>query len=534
MVGSINEQEKPVHEIGFLKQLLQPIIEIFKYFFLTTQGRNLLIVAISFSFVFLFHFVKFSTKYPTASTVFGVTICMGLLWAFQPIPLAITSLVPVFIFPFFGITNGNVVSSAYINNISMIFTGGFAVALAMERWHLHKRIALQVLLTTGNSLGKLTFGFMMTSFVLSMWISNTATALIMIPNAIAVIQRLDDISKEKFEPFTIGLFLGIAHSCNIGGISTTIGTPPNLIFLEQFKKFFPNRNPPTFFQWLLFGIPLSLTFEFILFGLIYLFYVLRTQKRLQGNESSIDLNVFKQELNQMGPMLFEEYCVLISFLTLILLWCTRSGIGILPGWDSFFKKNFITDGSVAILVAFFLFIIPAKNKPPGEREEKKRCVMDWESMYDFPWDIILLFGGGFALADGFIDSGLTQLVAENLISLKSVPVFLLTLIVAGVVCAVTDVASNIATSQIFLPIMAALSISIQINPLLLMIVTTISSSFSFLLPVSTAPNMVVFSTKRLTVLDMMKLGFVLDVIGTIFVTLFCYFLLPFILGFKIY
>jgi sodium-dependent dicarboxylate transporter 2/3/5 len=204
-------------------KVFRPIGRLFHTIIFNSRVRNLIVYIVSLLFVIIFHNVKFSDRYPHASSVFGITIAMGLLWSFQSIPLAVTSLIPVFLFPLLGIQNGNTVSSAYINNISMIFTGGFAVALAMERWNLHKRIALNVLLLTGKNLALVAFGFMFTSFNMSMWISNTAAALIMVPNAMAVVERLESlVGLEKSRPFTTGLFLGIAHSCNIGGIATMV------------------------------------------------------------------------------------------------------------------------------------------------------------------------------------------------------------------------------------------------------------------------------------------------------------------------
>jgi solute carrier family 13 (sodium-dependent dicarboxylate transporter), member 2/3/5 len=441
-----------------------------------------------------------------------------------------------------------VVAAAYFNNISIIFLGGFIMALAMERWNLHKRIALTVMVKTGKNLGFLLFGFMSIGYLMSMWASNTATALILIPNGIAIVDRLEkSTKKENVRPFSVGLFLGIAFSCNIGGISTTVGTPPNLIFFQQFQKFFPNLPLPSFFQWLVYGVGLSLFFEIILYLLIYVFYVLRTyyyikkskreELKINGGEadesssSLIDISPLKEELKNLGSMKFEEYVVSFAFLILIILWITRSGVGSIPGWGKFFL-NYPTDGTAAVLVSFFLFLIPIKNYPKDpetdEIDTKANCVMDWNSMINFPWDIILLFGGGFAMADGFIVSGLSEFIAQKMILLKDVPVILLIGLVCSTVVTVTSVTSNIATTQIFLPILSSLSVAVNIHPLYLMIPATISASFAFLLPVSTGPNMIAFTTKRLTVLDMAILGFCLSIIGSILVTIYSYFVIPLI------
>ena len=394
------------------------------------------------------------------------------------------------------------------------------MALSMERWNLHKRIALFVMVKTGKNLGFLLFGFMSIGYFMSMWASNTATALILIPNGIAIIEGLESTTKkENVQPFSIGLFLGIAFSCNIGGITTTVGTPPNLIFFQQYQKFFPDNPIPTFFQWLIYGFGLSFVFQIILFILIYVFYVLRTyyyirksqreenENLIQNGDSEnvpstnlIDISPLEEELKNLGMMKFEEYVIAISFLILIILWTTRSGIAKIPGWAHLFPIGFPTDGTPAVLMAFILFIIPARNSPvdlsTGEIDNQVHCVMDWQTMKNFPWDIILLFGGGFALADGFIVSGLSEFIAHKMILLKTVPIILLIGLVCFTVISVTSVTSNIATTQIFLPILSSLSTAVNIHPLYLMIPATISASFAFLLPVSTAPNMIAFTTKR--------------------------------------
>eukprot|EP01080_Neovahlkampfia_damariscottae_P008296 gene8296-120_t len=534
--------------------IIQHFLNFFK-FFTTTHGKNLLIYILSIIILLFFYIVKIDEEYPNSSRVLGVTIVMSILWAFQCLPLAITALLPVILFPLFGVESGSKVASAYFNDISIIFLGGFVMALSMERWNLHKRIALFVMVKTGKNLGFLLFGFMSIGYFMSMWASNTATALILIPNGIAIIEGLESTTKkENVKPFSVGLFLGIAFSCNIGGITTTVGTPPNLIFFQQYQKFFPKNEVPTFFQWIIFGFGLSLIFQIILFLLIYVFYVLRTyyyikksQKEeyqnlspdleetssIQEKKALIDITPLKEELRNLGGVKFEEYVILISFLILIILWITRTGIEKIPGWGRLFPVGFPTDGTPAVLMAFLLFVIPAKNTPVLDYpNEKVHCIMDWQTMKNFPWDIILLFGGGFALADGFIVSGLSEFIAHKMILLKSIPMILLIALVCFTVVAVTSVTSNIATTQIFLPILASLSTAVGIHPLNLMIPATISASFAFLLPVSTAPNMIAFTTKRipirLRIIDMAILGFFLSIIGCFLVTVYSFIFVPLI------
>jgi sodium-dependent dicarboxylate transporter 2/3/5 len=396
-----------------------------------------------------------------AAFVLGVTLAVAILWITNTIPMAITALIPVFAFPLLGIMNGTDAAKSYINTTSMIFIGGFIMALAMERWLLHQRIALKILIWTGKitRLPLILAGFMGTSYLMSMWLSNTATALIMCPNAGAIIERLrklllDDpnIREDEFEKrekaihnYEVALFLGIAYSCNIGGISTLVGTPPNLIFSEQYEILFgKSYSAPSSLQWFLLGFPLSLVFVLILYGYFMLRYVRSTMKLvhdyvneqnkqlLENNSISesqqvemedvelgesnhvelpvenvdLGMSVFKTEYQKMGPILYEEIVIVVLFLALVVLWMTRTFWQKIP----IFKAKFIDDGTVAILVSIFLFLIPSRNKAPtgSSVDSEGASIMSWAAMTKFPWDIILIFGGGFALSNGFQVSTLTK------------------------------------------------------------------------------------------------------------------------------
>jgi len=440
----------------------------------------------------------------------AIAILMAAWWISEAIPLSVTALLPLILFPAFGIMDGKAVSSQYINHIIFIFIGGFMVALTMERWNLHKRLALKILMVFGTNPRYILLGFMLATAFLSMWISNTATTMMMIPIAIAIVSKLGELSeKEKVGKFSIGIFLGIAYSASIGGVATLIGTPPNLSFVRIFNIFFPNAPEISFARWFFFAFPISAVFLFIVWLLLSRLFCPR--KGL-----AVDKRLFSDQYKALGPISFEEKVVLIDFLLLVLLWMFRSDINIgtfkIPGWANLFPQaKFINDGTVAVAMAFLLFLIPAKTR-------KGNRILDWKTAVRLPWGIVLLFGGGFALASGFKESGLSAFLGEQLQGLGSLPPFLVVACICVFITFLTELTSNTATAEILLPIMAALAVSIKVNPLLLMIPGTLSCSFAFMLPVATPPNAIVFSTERIRISDMARTGIILNLLGVILIT----------------
>jgi sodium-dependent dicarboxylate transporter 2/3/5 len=363
--------------------------------------------------------------------------------------------------------NGKEVSTAYFNHIIFLFIGGFIVSLAMEKWNLHKRIALKILLSVGISPSKILLGFMLTTAFLSMWISNTATAMMMVPIALSVIDSLKGILNEKsFKKYSTALLLGIAYSASVGGIATLIGTPPNLAFSQIFSISFPEAPEISFVQWMMFGIPLSLTMFIFIWLVLYIFYV-------PGNTfDNMVLNKLQKQYHKLGKITFEEKVVLASFILLSILWITRSPINIklengsinFGGWSSIFPHpEYFNDGTVAIFIGIILFLIPSKQK-------KREKIMDKTTMKKLPWDIILLFGGGFALAKGFVASGLSGWIIKSFSDLASVSPLIILIAIALGLSLLTEFTSNTATAQMALPLLAAISVSANINPLFLMTV----------------------------------------------------------------
>jgi sodium-dependent dicarboxylate transporter 2/3/5 len=447
---------------------------------------------------------------PKVTYTLAIAILMAIWWVTEAIPLAVTALLPVVLFPLFGVVDGKTISAMYFNHLIFLFIGGFVMALAMERWNLHKRIAIKILVLFGISPGRILMGFMFASAFLSMWMSNTASTMMMIPIAISIIYKLEEIlGKARLGSYSIGLLLGIAYSASIGGIATLVGTPPNLSFARIVNIIFPSAPEISFANWLIFAIWISVLVFFAAWLLLFLMY-----KPAQAWDS-LNREDFKQEYQQLGKTQPEEIIVFVLFVLMALLWVFRTGFHTdsvsIPGWSQLFSNPaYINDGTVAIFIAIILFIIPSRTRK-GER------IMNWETASRLPWHIVLLFGGGFALAKGFVDSGSSVWFGEQLSGLAGTPTVVLMSVIVAMMSLLTELTSNTATTEMILPILAGMAVSIQINPLLLMIPATLAASLAFMLPVATPPNAIVFGTGHIRVKDMVRTGFLLNLVG-IFVT----------------
>jgi sodium-dependent dicarboxylate transporter 2/3/5 len=446
----------------------------------------------------------------------AVAILMAVWWITEAIPIPATSLLPVALFPILGVMTGKAVAATYFNNIIFLFIGGFLMALAMQKWNLHRRIALRIIIIVGTGPRRIILGFMVATAFLSMWISNTATTMMMVPIAMAVTYKLREDLGGKRPGFSTPLMIGIAYAASIGGVATLIGTPPNLSFTRIFAIYFPQAPEITFASWFAFGLPLSVVFLVIAWLLLTILFVRRTSAHTG------DSLLFKQELHGMGKITYEEKWVFLLFTLMAFLWLFRKDINIgiftLPGWSRITPlPHFVDDGTVAIFVSLLLFVIPSKTEP-GDR------IMEWATASRLPWGIILLFGGGFALAAGFKESGLSQWVAEQLTGLRGVTPVLLVASNSTLLTFLTELTSNTATTETILPLLGSLAVSIQVNPLLLMIPATISASCAFMLPVATPPNAIVFGSGEVRMADMIRAGIILNIIGIITITAFIYLL----------
>ncbi len=460
---------------------------------------------------------NFAPEHFSAKLVASIAVLMAVWWITEAVPLAITSLVPLILFPLMGAVSGSQTANAYMNSTIFLFMGGFIIAIAMEKWNLHKRIALSVIGFAGRTSSKIIFGFMLASAFISMWISNTATAVMLLPIGLAIIYNLEEeFGREKTKKFSLALMLGIAYACSIGGIATLIGTPPNLVFMRVYKISLPNNPEILFGDWMKFAVPISAVM------LIFVWILLTKILFRSDKEFVINDEIILNEKKKLGKIAYEEKAVLVVFVLTSLLWIFRVeldlGFATLPGWSSLFPQmKFIDDGTVAITMALLLFIIPVRSKNSDDN-----FLLDHTAVKKIPWDIILLFGGGFALAEGFVSSGLSKMIGEQFVSLKGINIIFIIAAISFVMTYLTELTSNTATAQIILPILASLAGELQLNPMLIMIPATLSASFAFMLPVGTPPNAIVFSSQRLRIIDMARAGMFINIFGIIVVTFFVY------------
>lgn len=479
--------------------------------------RNILFIIAPFIALSIILFVDIAPDNPAIKNTLAVAILMALWWVSEVVPLAITSLLPIVLFPLLGIMNGKEVSSTYFNHVIFLFIGGFLVALAIQKWNLHKRIALTILQIIGLSPGRILFGFMFATAFLSMWISNTATTMMMVPILLSITLKLEELNgKEKTSHFAVGLLLATAYSASVGGIATLIGTPPNLSFARIFDMYFPNAPEISFINWFVFALPITIIMFIILYIYLYKVFIKKEDKW-----EKIPKDVLKEDIKKLGRVSFEEKVVGAIFFMMAVLWFFRSNIDIgivhIKGWSNLFSNpKYINDGTVAVFAAIILFLVPSKR-------EKGKYIMDWKAAEDIPWEIILLFGGGFALASGFKVSGLSMWFGEQLMFLKGVQPLLIVFVIAIIVTFLTELTSNTATVETFLPILAGLAISIETNPLLFMLPATIAGSMAFMLPVATPPNAIIFGTRRVRIAQMVKTGLFLNIVGAIVLSLIVYY-----------
>ncbi len=439
--------------------------------------------------------------------VLAVCILMAYFWIFEVIPIYITSLFPILLFPSLKVLTPQEASSPYSQPEVYLFLGGFFIAKAMEKYDLHKRISFFFLKIFPKNLKGILLGLMFSIGFMSSWMSNTATCIMAFPIALAILKSLE-IKKENIDK---AFFLSIAYASTIGGISTPIGTPPNIVFLGQFRKFFPEYPEITFAKWIICFLPLSFIFLFLTWFLLCLLFI-------KKENIKIDYKKILEEKEKIGKMKIQEKIILTLFVFVVILWLTRSF------WDKLLNlKNFSNDAIVAILGGVILFLIPYKE------EKKLKPILEWEVAKEIPWGILLIFGGGFSLASAFEKTNLTQKLAEYLKIFKDLNPYIFMTIICTFLVFLTEVTSNTATASIILPFLGSLSKGINLNPLFLMLPATISVSFAFMLPSGTPPNAIIFASGKLKIKDMAKTGFILNFIGVILVVLSFFFYVRFIL-----
>ncbi len=442
---------------------------------------------------------------PAQRNILALTLLMGAWWMTEAIPLGATALLPLAFYPFLGVMTTKQVSPNYANHLVFLFLGGFLIALAMQEWDLHKRIALHTIAFMGSGPRRLVIGFMAASAFLSMWISNTATTIMLLPIGLGVLRKIQGENGSPGE-FRYGmiLMLGIAYSASVGGIATLVGTPPNLVFSGIFSQFFPGLPEVTFARWFLLVAPLALLF-FLCLVLFLVFVLLRPRDLppLPGKEFLL------KELEEMGPLTGPQRTVLVVFAATALLWIFRADIKVggfvIPGWAGLLGLGRkIQDSTVAIAMGVLLFLLPSGKK------HGHRPILQLRALLDLPWDILLLFGGGFALADGIQKTGLAATIGRQLAFLGHLHPFFLLLCVALTLAFLTEFTSNTAVATTMLPILAGLSKDLHMNPMILMVPATVAASCAFLLPVATPPNAIVFGTRYIPIGKMVKAGLVLE------------------------
>ncbi|WP_411766692.1 SLC13 family permease [Winogradskyella sp. A3E31] len=442
-----------------------------------------------------------------AKAILASAAWIAVWWITEALPIAVTALLPILLFPLSGGLPLSETTASYGHKYIFLFIGGFILAIAIEKWKLHKRIALTIIKIIGTNLIHIILGFMVATAFLSMWISNTATSVMILPVGMAIVAQLRDIPETiENENLIFGkaLMLAIAYSASIGGMATLIGTPPNLVLAGVVQESYGVEI--TFAQWFSFGFPISVLFLFL--SWLYLTRIAFTfkQKQFAGGKEEID-----RQLKELGEISYEEKVISIVFLLTAFAWISRS----------FLLAEFIPaidDTIIAITCGITLFLLPSKTK--GKR------LLDWGDTINLPWGILLLFGGGMALALGFESSGLAVWIGTQMTSLQTIPLILLLLVLIAIVNFLTEITSNLATTAMLLPVLVSMANAIGVHPYLLLVGATVAASCAFMLPVATPPNAVVFGSGYLKIEDMVKKGVWMNIVSILLLTAIVYFILP--------
>lgn len=448
--------------------------------------------------------------------VLASTLWIATWWITEAIPIPVTSLMPLILLPLTGSMEGSAVASAYGNDIIFLFLGGFFIATAMEKWDLHRRIALFIIAVIGTSTQRILLGFMSATAFLSMWVSNTAAVMMMIPMALAITAQVaatlkgqkDGSDLPKFEK---SMLFGVGYAGTIGGFATLIGTPPTIILAGQVRELFGIEI--SFASWMLFATPLM-----IIVLLSTWYYLAKIAFKINLKHIPGGKELIQDERKKLGKISYEEGVVSAVFVFAAFMWISKDFF-----WSGesalIYQLPGISDGMIAMMATVLLFLIPAKASPR---------VLEWADSKDIPWGVLLLFGGGLAIAAGFQSSGLSSWLGEQLTILDGLHIFI---IIAGatlLIMMLTEITSNTATATMIMPILGALAVAIDVHPLALMAPCAIAANCAFMLPVGTPPNAIIFGTGKLKIIEMVKTGFALNVFSTILIVLFAYFMLPLI------
>lgn len=472
-------------------------------------SRNTISIAAGLVFFFvLFFFNPFGLE-EKAARVIAVAVLMITWWITEAFPMPAVALVPIVLFPLLNIATTNATAAPYGNEVIFLFMGGFMIGLAIEKWNLHKRIALSIVKLTGTSGNRIVLGFVMATGLISMWLSNTATTMMMFPIAVSVIKVIGEGRDAKdMRNFSLCLMLAIAYASNFGGIATIIGTPPNVAYVSYMNKRFGQEI--SFFDWMMVCLPIALLLMLSLY-----FVTVKVLFRNQIASSAETKQLINNELQQLGPMRIPEKRVLVIFLCTALLWITRdliNQLGIVK----------IDDNMIAIFGALLLFILPA-----GEANGK---LLEWNDTKNMSWGILLLFGGGITLANAMEKAGLMDMLGKWISGFSGTDTLMLLVVVVTVSIFISEVMSNIAQVIVFAPVVTGIAVAAGINPYVLGVGMTLAASCASMMPMGTPPNAIVFASGHIRMKDMMKAGLVMNIVSIILITLFCYFILPNIIG----
>lgn len=464
----------------------------------------------------------------------AVVLLMAIWWMGEGTSITVTALLPLVLFPLLGILSSKEVAPNYTNHLVFLFLGGFMIALAMEKWDFHKRIALWIISIIGVDLERIVLGFMVAAAFLSMWISNTATTMMMLPVGMAVVRQIGveaslngvrnaESQKTIQESLGLVLMLGLAYSASIGGVGTLIGTAPNIVFAGFYKNLYPQYAEITFFEWMVLAIPLVCVFIPLVWIYLCRFVAPIPLKQIQFGENEPE--IIQNELKALGRMSRAEKIIAVVFVSTALLWIFRQPITfgpiILPGWSSLFARpELLHDATVAMAMGILLMLLPVNLSKGIELKGKREFfILDWPTVQaKIPWGILLLFGGGFALAAGFGKTGLDKWIGQQLTGVAELPIVAVILVICLAITFLTELTSNTATTTMILPIIGATAVAASYHPLLLMVPATLSASFAFMLPVATPPNAIVYSSGWVSIPKMARAGVALNFLGAILVT----------------
>lgn len=443
----------------------------------------------------------------------AVGLLMAIWWITEALPIPATALVPLVLLPVLGIAPIGDAASPYANPIIFLFMGGFVIAIAMQRWDLHRRIALGIVARVGTRPKALVMGFILASALLSMWVSNTATALMMLPIGLSIIalteDRLAEVDPGAAHNFSLVLVLSIAYACNVGGIGTLVGTPPNALmagFMQESYGF-----EIGFAQWMGVGLPL------VAVALPLVYVVLTRVYPIGLDELPGGASIIRSEREKLGAMTAAERRVALLFVATALCWMTRP---LLEAW-----VTGLSDAGIAMTAALLLFVLPSGTEP-GRR------LLDWSDLESLPWGVLILFGGGLSLAAAISDTGLAAWIGQGVGGLEAWPLLLIVVAAVALIVFLTEITSNTATTAAFLPIMASVAVGLGQNPLLLAVPAAIGASCAFMLPVATPPNAIVYGSERVTIPEMSRAGLWLNLISIVFVTVLAYTLLLWVFGIQ--